>query len=40
MAVHHVEVNPVGAGGIDGADLFAQPGEIRGQNRRRDHQGT
>ena len=40
MAVHHVEMDPVGAGGIDRADLFAKPGEIRRQDRRRDDEGT
>jgi len=40
MPVHHVEVNPVGAGRIDGADLFAQFGKIRRQNRRRDDEGA
>ena len=40
MPVHHVEMDPVGAGGIDGADLFAQSGEIRRQDRRRDDEGA
>ena len=35
-AVHHVDVDPVGAGGVDGAHLLAQSGEIGGQNRRSD----
>jgi pentose-5-phosphate-3-epimerase len=29
MAVHHVEMDPVGAGLEDGIDLVAQPREIR-----------
>ena len=40
MPVHHIEMDPVGAGRIDGADLFAQPGEIRRQDRRRDDEGA
>jgi hypothetical protein len=40
MPVHHVEMDPVGAGGIDGADFFAEFGEIRRQDRRRDDEGT
>ena len=40
MSVHHVEMDPVGAGGIDRADLVAQFGEIRGQDRRRDDEGA
>ena len=32
MAVHHVDVDPVGAGGVDGADLLAELGEVRGEN--------
>lgn len=36
MPVHRVEMNPVGARGGDGAHLLAEPGEVRGQNRRRD----
>ena len=40
MSVHHVEMDPVGAGRIDGADLFAELGEIRRQDRRRDDEGT
>ena len=40
MAVHDVEVDQIGAGGIDGADLFAQFGEIGGQDRRRDNEGA
>ena len=43
MAVHHVDMDPVGAGVIDRAHLFAQPGKIGGQNgwgdkERPDHQ--
>ena len=40
MAVHHVQVDPVGAGSIDAADFFAQFGEIRSENRRRDDEGA
>ncbi len=40
MAVHHVEMDPVGAGRIDGADLLAQSGKIRRQDRRRDDEGA
>ena len=40
MPVHHVEMDPVGAGRIDGADLFAELGEIRCQDRRRDDEGA
>ena len=36
MAVHHVDVDPVGAGLVDRADLLAEPGEIGGQDRRGD----
>jgi len=32
MPVHHVDVNPVGAGRVDGADLLAQFGEIGGKD--------
>ena len=38
MPVHHVEMDPVGAGGVDGADFLTQFGEIRGQDRGRDKQ--
>ena len=34
MAVHHVDVDPVGAGLVDRADLLAEPGEVGGQDRR------
>ena len=40
MAVHHVEMDPVGAGGIDGAHLFAEFGKVGRQDRRRNHEGT
>ena len=36
MPVHHVDMDPVGAGGIDGADLLAELGEVGGEDRRRD----
>ena len=32
MPVHHVEMDPVRAGGRDGLDLIAQPGEVRSQD--------
>ncbi|CAM2149145.1 hypothetical protein PT2222_210013 [Paraburkholderia tropica] len=32
MVVHHVEVDPVGAGGDDVADFFAKTREVGGQN--------
>ena len=38
MAVHDVDMDPVGAGRIDGAHLLAELGEIGGQDRRRDEQ--
>jgi hypothetical protein len=37
MVVHHVEVNPVGAGGDDIHYFFAQPGEIGRKDARCDH---
>ena len=36
MAVHDVDMDPVGAGGIDRAHLLAELGEVGGQDRRRD----
>ena len=39
-AVHDVDVDPVGAGGVDGANLFGQSRKIRGQDRWRDDKGT
>ena len=36
MAVHHVDMDPVGAGLVDRADLLAEPGEIGGEDRGRD----
>ena len=36
VPVHHVDMDPVGAGGFDCADFIAQFGEIGRQNRRRD----
>ena len=36
MTVHHIDMDPVGAGGGDGADFFAEIGEIGGQDRGRD----
>jgi hypothetical protein len=32
LAVHHVDMDPVGARGIDRADLLAQLGEVGGQD--------
>src|SRR5262245_65412742 len=40
MSVHHVEMDPVGAGRIDIADFLAEPGKIRGEHRRRDDEGA
>ncbi len=40
MSVHHVEMDPVGAGRVHGADLFAELGEVRRQDRRGDDEGT
>jgi hypothetical protein len=34
MVVHHVEVHPVGTGGGDVVDLFAEAGEIGGEDGR------
>jgi hypothetical protein len=34
MVVHHVEVDPVGAGGDDVAHLVAEPREIGGEDAR------
>jgi hypothetical protein len=36
VVVHHVEVDPVGAGREHGLALCAEAREIRGQDRRRD----
>ncbi len=35
-AVHHVDVDVIGAGSVDRAHLFGEAAEVRGQNRRRD----
>jgi hypothetical protein len=32
MAIHHVDMNPVGASRRDGPDFFAKLGEIGGKN--------
>ena len=40
MAVHHVEMNRIGTGVLDLANLLAQPGEISGENRRGDFRRT
>ena len=39
VAVHHVDVDRARAGGEHGADLLAQPGEVRREDRRRDAGG-
>ena len=36
MAVHDVNMQPIGACGLDGARLFAKLSKIRGQQRRSD----
>ena len=36
MAVHHIDMHPIGAGRVDGRDLGAQLGEIGRQNTGRD----
>ena len=33
MPVHHVDVDPVGAGGVDRAHFLAELGEVGGQDR-------
>jgi hypothetical protein len=33
VVVHDIEMNPVGAGGKDGADLLAQAGEVGREDR-------
>ena len=38
MAVHHVDMDPVGAGGLDRADFLAQFGEVGRKDRRRDEE--
>ncbi len=35
MAVHHVEMNQVGARLFDPTNFFAEPREVSGQDRRR-----
>src|SRR5512139_4215601 len=37
MPIHHIDMNPVGARGLDGTDFVAQLGEIGRKNRRRDN---
>ena len=39
MPVHHVDVDPVGAGGFEGAHFLTETREIGAQNRRRDADG-
>ncbi len=34
MVVHHVEMDPVGAGGDDGLHLVAETGEVGGKDAR------
>ena len=36
MPVHHVQMDPVGPGRVDGADLLAKPCEVGGKDRRSD----
>jgi hypothetical protein len=36
VTVHHIDVDPVSAGGLGGANFFTQPGKIRGKDRGRD----
>ena len=36
MTVHDVEVQPVGTGGLDRADLLVEPAEVRREQRRGD----
>jgi hypothetical protein len=36
VVVHHIDVDVIGPGRIHGPDLFAQPGEVGGQDRWRD----
>ena len=36
-AIHHVDMDPVGAGGVDGANLFTQARKIGRQNGGRDY---
>ena len=40
VIVHHVEMDQVGAGGLDRADLLAEAGEICGQDARCDAEGA
>ena len=40
MAVHHVDMDDVGAGGVDGADFLAQFGKIGGEDGWGDFQRT
>ena len=39
-AVHHVDMDPIGPGRVDGADLLAQAREIGRQDRGRDEDGA
>ena len=36
VTVHHVDMDPVGAGSGDGDDLLAQAGDVGGEDRRGD----
>jgi hypothetical protein len=40
MAVHDIDVDPVGAGGVDRSYFLAKAREVSGQDRGRDKQGT
>jgi hypothetical protein len=39
MPVHHIDMDPVRPGGIDGADLFAEARKVAGENRGRNDKG-
>ena len=36
MAVHHIDMDPVAAGGVDGAHFLAEPGKIGREDGRGD----
>ena len=38
-AIHHIHMDPVGAGLVDGTHVLAKAGEIGRKDRRGDHQG-
>jgi hypothetical protein len=39
VPVHHVDMDPVGAGGVERTHFLAELGEVGGQNRRGDDEG-